>query len=39
MGISVAQTVLVAGSLAIIAQYFRSARLKAWAALHDEAPR
>ncbi len=39
MGISVAQTVLVAGSLAIIAQYFRSARVKAWAALHDEAPR
>jgi len=38
MGISVAQTVLVAGSLAIIAQYFRSARVKAWAALHDEAP-
>jgi hypothetical protein len=39
MGISIAQTVLVAGSLAIIAQYFRSARVKAWAAQLDEAPR
>lgn len=39
VGISVAQTVLVAGSLAIIAQYFRSARVKAWAAVKDEAPR
>jgi hypothetical protein len=38
VGISIAQTVLVAGSLAIIAQYFRSARVKAWAALQDEAP-
>ena len=26
------------GSLAIVAQYFRSARVKAWAALQDEAP-
>ena len=39
VGISIAQTVLVAGSLAIIAQYFRSARVKAWAALQDGSPR
>ncbi len=39
LGLSVARTVLVAGMLAIIAQYFRSARVKAWAALQDEAPR
>ena len=39
LGFSVARTVLVAGMLAIIAQYFRSARVKAWAALQDEAPR
>ena len=39
VGISIAQTVLVAGALAIIAQYFRSARVKAWAALQDGAPR
>jgi hypothetical protein len=37
VGISIAQTVFVAGTLAIIAQYFRSARVKAWAALQDEA--
>ena len=37
VGISVFRTVLVAGMLAIIAQYFRSARVKAWAALRDEA--
>jgi len=37
VGISVFRTVLVAGALAIIAQYFRSARVKAWAALQDEA--
>jgi hypothetical protein len=39
VGFSVGQTVLVAGTLAIIAQYFRSARVKAWAALGDETPR
>lgn len=39
VGISIAQTVLVAGALAIIAQYFRSARVKAWAALQDGSPR
>ena len=39
VGISVLRTLLVAGTLAIIAQYFRSARVKAWAALQDEAPR
>ena len=39
VGISITQTVLVAGTLAIIAQYFRSARVKAWAALQDDAPR
>ncbi|HET9036397.1 MAG TPA: hypothetical protein VFN45_09340 [Myxococcaceae bacterium] len=39
LGTSVLQTVLVAGALAIVAQYFRSARVKAWAALQDEAPR
>lgn len=39
VGSSVLRTVLVAGALAIIAQYFRSARVKAWAALQDEAPR
>lgn len=39
LGFSVGRTVLVAGTLAIIAQYFRSARVKAWAALQDEAPR
>jgi hypothetical protein len=39
LGTSVVQTVLVAGALAIVAQYFRSARVKAWAALQDEAPR
>ena len=39
VGTSVLRTVLVAGALAIIAQYFRSARVKAWAALQDEAPR
>jgi len=39
VGTSVVRTVLVAGALAIIAQYFRSARVKAWAALQDEAPR
>jgi hypothetical protein len=39
LGFSVARTVLVAGTLAIIAQYFRSARVKAWAAFQDEAPR
>jgi hypothetical protein len=38
VGISVFRTVLVAGTLAIIAQYFRSARVKAWVALQDEAP-
>jgi hypothetical protein len=37
LGFSIARTVLVAGTLAIIAQYFRSARMKAWAALQDEA--
>jgi len=39
VGMSVLRTVLVAGALAIVAQYFRSARVKAWAALRDEAPR
>ena len=39
LGTSIIQTVLVAGTLAIVAQYFRSARVKAWAALQDEAPR
>jgi len=39
VGTSVVRTLLVAGTLAIIAQYFRSARVKAWAALQDEAPR
>jgi hypothetical protein len=39
VGTSVVRTVLVAGTLAIIAQYFRSARVKAWAALQDESPR
>ena len=39
LGTSILQTVLVAGTLAIVAQYFRSARVKAWAALQDEAPR
>jgi hypothetical protein len=39
LGISVGQTVLVAGTLAIIAQYFRSATMKAWAALQDEPPK
>ena len=39
VGTSIVQTVLVAGTLAIVAQYFRSARVKAWAALQDEAPR
>ncbi|HZJ54575.1 MAG TPA: hypothetical protein VFD38_10595 [Myxococcaceae bacterium] len=39
VGTSIVQTLLVAGTLAIIAQYFRSARVKAWAALQDEAPR
>ena len=39
IGVSVLRTLLVAGTLAIIAQYFRSARVKAWAALQDEAPR
>jgi hypothetical protein len=39
VGMSVVRTVLVAGTLAIIAQYFRSARVKAWAALGDETPR
>jgi len=38
VGMSVFRTVLVAATLAIIAQYFRSARVKAWAALQDEAP-
>ena len=35
-GFSIVPTLLVAGTLAIVAQYFRSARGKAWAALHDE---
>ena len=39
VGASVVRTLLVAGLLAIIAQYFRSARVKAWAALQDDAPR
>jgi hypothetical protein len=39
VGTSVVRTVLVAGTLAIIAQYFRSARVKAWAALQDETSR
>lgn len=39
VGTSVLRTLLVAGALAIIAQYFRSARVKAWAALQDEVPR
>ncbi|HSP18337.1 MAG TPA: hypothetical protein VLQ79_02410, partial [Myxococcaceae bacterium] len=39
VGLSVLRTLLVAGTLAIIAQYFRSARVKAWAAVQDEAPR
>lgn len=39
LGLSVARTVLVAGTLAIVAQYFRSARVKAWADLGDETPR
>jgi hypothetical protein len=39
VGVSVSMTVLVAGSLAIIAQYFRSARVKAWAASQDQVPR
>ena len=39
VGLSVFRTLLVAGALAIIAQYFRSARVKAWAALQDETPR
>ncbi len=39
LGTSILQTVLVAATLAIVAQYFRSARVKAWAALQDEAPR
>lgn len=39
VGTSVLKTLLVAGTLAIIAQYFRSARVKAWAALQDDAPR
>jgi hypothetical protein len=39
VGVSVLRTLLVAGTLAIVAQYFRSARVKAWAALQDGAPR
>jgi len=39
VGASVVRTLLVAGALAIIAQYFRSARGKAWAAPQDETPR
>jgi hypothetical protein len=39
LALSVGQTLLVAGTMAIIAQYFRSARVKAWAALGDETPR
>ncbi len=39
VGASVLRTVLVAGTLAIIAQYFRSTRVKAWAAPQDETPR
>jgi len=39
VGLSVLRTVLVAGTLAIIAQYFRSARVKAWAAVQDEPTR
>lgn len=39
VGMSLLRTLLVAGALAIIAQYFRSARVKAWAALEDRVPR
>ncbi len=39
VGASVVRTLLVAGALAIIAQYFRSARVKAWAAPQDQTPR
>jgi hypothetical protein len=39
VGLSVLRTLLIAGTLAIIAQYFRSARVKAWAALQDDTPR
>jgi len=39
VGMSVLRTVLIAGALVIVAQYFRSARVKAWAGFQDEAPR
>lgn len=39
VGTSVFRTLLIAGSLAAVAQFFRSARVKAWAAVPDQAPR
>jgi hypothetical protein len=39
VGLSVFQTVVVAGSLLLVAQYFRSARVREWAAVKDRAPR
>jgi hypothetical protein len=39
VGWSVFQTVVVAGSLLLVAQYFRSARARDWAAVQDRAPR
>jgi hypothetical protein len=39
VGWSVFQTLMVAGSLLLVAQYFRSARVRAWAAVQDQAPR
>ena len=38
VGPSVFFTVLVAGSLLLVAQYFRSARMREWAAVQDRAP-
>lgn len=38
VGWSVFQTVVVAGSLLLVAQYFRSARVRDWAAVQDRAP-
>lgn len=39
VGWSVFQTVAVAGSVLLVAQYFRSARAREWAAVQDRAPR
>lgn len=39
VGWSVFQTLAVAGSLLLVAQYFRSARMREWAAVQDRAPR